>query len=196
MRDLTKRQEEILDRAVDLIAERGMGGLTIRNLARDIGVSEPAIYRHFESKHAILDGVLDRFSLMSLDVLNSGRLDSLDGLGRVEYFLMDRYRRFAGNANLAKVMISEELFQDDPSLAAKVLGIMHSHREVVCGFLEMAVREGRIRDDIDGKSLFRIIFGPMRLLVKQWCLSGFGFDLEDEGRGLWEAEKMLLERRR
>ncbi len=196
MRELTKRQDEILDKAIDLIAERGMGSLTIRNLSREIGVSEPAIYRHFESKHSILDGVLDRFSLMSMDVLGSEGLSVLGGLGRVEYFLMDRYRRFAGNRNLAKVMISEELFQDDPRLSAKVFGIMHSHREVVCGFLEMAVKEGGIRDDIDGTSLFRIIFGPMRLLVKQWCLSGFGFDLEDEGRGLWEAEKMLLERRR
>ena len=59
MRQLTSRQKEIVDHSIALIARRGIQELTIRNLARAVGISEPAIYRHFPSKTDILLGVLD-----------------------------------------------------------------------------------------------------------------------------------------
>ena len=192
--EMTKRQEEIIEVALELIAGKGMGSLTIRNIAREIGVTEPAIYRHFDSKYAILDAMLDKFTAMSSGVLDSIGTSGASGMEKIGNFLQDRYRRFAGNPKLAKVMFSEEIFQDDARLAGKVLAIMHSHREVICGYIEESVRAGEIRDDVDPASLFRIIFGPMRLLVKQWCLSGFAFDLVAEGEKLWCVEKKLIEK--
>ena len=51
----TERQQEIIDVALKLINNRGIQGLTMKNLSREIGVSEPAIYRHFETqKHPSL----------------------------------------------------------------------------------------------------------------------------------------------
>ncbi|MCK5088225.1 MAG: helix-turn-helix transcriptional regulator, partial [Melioribacteraceae bacterium] len=47
---MTKRQAEIIDESIKLIADKGIQGLTIKNLSKAIGVSEPAIYRHFENK--------------------------------------------------------------------------------------------------------------------------------------------------
>jgi AcrR family transcriptional regulator len=50
----TERQKEILDTALDLISQKGIQGLTIKNLSKKIGISEPAIYRHYENKIEIL----------------------------------------------------------------------------------------------------------------------------------------------
>ena len=44
-----------MESALGLIAEKGIQGLTIKNLSKKIGISEPAIYRHFDSKSSILD---------------------------------------------------------------------------------------------------------------------------------------------
>ena len=51
---LTERQQEILDKSIEIISRKGIQGLTIKNLSKEIGISEPAIYRHFESKTDIL----------------------------------------------------------------------------------------------------------------------------------------------
>jgi len=51
---LTDRQIEIINKSIDIIATKGIQGLTIKNLSKEIGISEPAIYRHFESKTDIL----------------------------------------------------------------------------------------------------------------------------------------------
>jgi AcrR family transcriptional regulator len=167
----------------------------MKNISQTIGISEPAIYRHFENKFEILMTLLDSFELIASDVLNSDEIKSLSPLDKIEFFLLDRYKRCVENPKLAKLMFSEENFQDDERLAQKVLNIMHSHKAEMHKVISEGQKSGEIRDDIDSVSLFRIIFGPMRLLIKQWGLSGCKFNLMEEGEKLWKAEKQMLKKR-
>jgi AcrR family transcriptional regulator len=48
------RRGEILDAALSVFGEKGYEAGTMREIAARVGVSEPAIYRHYESKEAIL----------------------------------------------------------------------------------------------------------------------------------------------
>ena len=50
----TKRQNEIIDAALKLTAEGGIQNLTVKHLADTIGVTEPALYRHFRNKAEIV----------------------------------------------------------------------------------------------------------------------------------------------
>lgn len=56
----TPRQEELLDIALDLAREVGLGGLTVRRLAERAGFTEAALYRHFPSKAALLLALMGR----------------------------------------------------------------------------------------------------------------------------------------
>ena len=47
------RKGEILDAAATIFAESGYTGGSMRQIASRVGVSEPALYRHFPSKEAI-----------------------------------------------------------------------------------------------------------------------------------------------
>ncbi len=190
--DLTARQQEIINVSVSLIADKGIQSLTIKNISQAIGISEPAIYRHFKNKFEILMTLLDSFEVIAADVLNSEEIKGLKPLDKIEFFLMDRYKRCSENPKLAKLMFSEENFQDDKRLAEKVLSIMHAHRTEMHKIISAGQNNGEIRDDIDSISLFRIIFGPMRLLIKQWGLSACRFNLVQEGEKLWEAERKML----
>ena len=58
---LTDRQQEIIDTSLEIISTIGIQGLTIKNLSKRIGISEPAIYRHYENKISILLAILDYF---------------------------------------------------------------------------------------------------------------------------------------
>jgi len=69
---------------------------------------------------------------------------------------------------------------------------MRSHKDKMHGVIARGQSSGAIRADVDSLSLFRTIFGGMRLLVKQWCLSGFAFDLLKEGEELWKAQRRLI----
>ncbi|MCK4529791.1 MAG: TetR/AcrR family transcriptional regulator, partial [Candidatus Marinimicrobia bacterium] len=60
----TERQTQILNSSMELIADKGIQGFTIKNLSEKIGITEPAIYRHFESKTDILNTILNNFKEM------------------------------------------------------------------------------------------------------------------------------------
>ena len=56
------RQAAILHEAARLFAERGYSGVSLEDLGAAVGVSGPAVYRHFENKQALLGAILVRVS--------------------------------------------------------------------------------------------------------------------------------------
>lgn len=53
-------RELILDVAERLFATRGVDGVAVRDLARELGLTAPSLYNHFASKQALYDAVLER----------------------------------------------------------------------------------------------------------------------------------------
>lgn len=51
-------KEKIFDAAVDLFADHGYDRTSVRDIARAVGIAESAVYRHYDSKEAILDAIL------------------------------------------------------------------------------------------------------------------------------------------
>lgn len=185
------RQEQIVSHAIELMSQGGIQNVTIKNIALAIGISEPALYRHFKNKQAILLGILDAFEEVSCAVL--GSLDpSESALERLRLFVFDRYARFKADPALAKLMFSEAAFEFDPLLSQRLLKIMHRHRDTLVKVIRDGQEHKEFRADIGEKELFRIVIGSTRLVIQQWILSGFGFDLEAEGARLWNALEKLL----
>lgn len=52
------RRQEILDAAAELFAARGFLGVGVDDIGRAVGISGPALYRHFPSKDAVLAEML------------------------------------------------------------------------------------------------------------------------------------------
>jgi len=52
------RSQQILSRATDLFAKHGFAGTSIRQIARACGITEAAIYRHFQSKMHLYEEVI------------------------------------------------------------------------------------------------------------------------------------------
>lgn len=50
-------REKILEAAIDLFAERGYNGTSMRDIASAVGIRESAIYKHYTGKDAILQAI-------------------------------------------------------------------------------------------------------------------------------------------
>ena len=64
------RREQILDTAAELFARRGFHGVSVGDIGAAVGVSGPALYKHFPAKESILAEMLVR---ISEDLLEGGR---------------------------------------------------------------------------------------------------------------------------
>lgn len=56
------RREQILDSAAELFATRGFHGVSVADLGAAVGISGPALYKHFTSKDAVLAEMLESHS--------------------------------------------------------------------------------------------------------------------------------------
>ena len=183
---LTSRQAEIVDAALKLIAEQGIQHLTIKNLSTAIGVTEAALYRHFPGKTEIIQAMVSRFEE---DVDDIGELR---GWTAVEAALVRRTELVLAKPDLARVLFAEELFKDSPEIAQILHGMMQRHHKIMIRYFQEAINDDVIRADIPMDTLFRLILGPLRLLIKQWGLSDGAFDLRAKRDEMLKFMKELL----
>ncbi|RMB78126.1 TetR/AcrR family transcriptional regulator [Rhodococcus sp. SBT000017] len=86
-----ERRQQLLDAAASLFAERGFTSVRLEDLGAAVGVSGPAVYRHFPNKEAVLVELMVGISEYLLDggraVVDRGRaaVDTLSAL--VEFHL-------------------------------------------------------------------------------------------------------------
>ncbi|WP_216893938.1 TetR/AcrR family transcriptional regulator [Nocardia alni] len=73
-------RREIVDAAVAVMAERGVAGLNLSEVARRVGVRQPSLYKHFASLHAVYDEVFREGAERQLDAVARAVRGSKPGL--------------------------------------------------------------------------------------------------------------------
>jgi len=98
------RRGEILDAALAVFGERGYEAGTMREIAGRIGVSEPALYRHYESKEAILSDIVatagDRIAGAMVDTVH--KIDGTNVTPMLHLLIETRRSGFRGSDGLSR----------------------------------------------------------------------------------------------
>ncbi len=63
--------EEVLDHAAQIMAEEGVAGLSLGEIARRMGIRPPSLYVYFPSKHALYDALFARGWRLLIDAVTS-----------------------------------------------------------------------------------------------------------------------------
>ena len=193
MNVLTDRQQEILDKSITLISEKGIQGFTIKNLSKAVGISEPALYRHFGSKTEILQTILNGFDEMADFFSTLAGNDNLSSLEKIALMFDKMVEIFIHNPSIISIIFSEEIFKNDLQLKEIIVRIMNKNEKTVENIILAGQKKGEIRDDIDHQTLALIVMGALRLMVKRWDLNNRVFDLQKEGSALISSmHKMLV----
>lgn len=54
-------KEKIFEISLDLFSKNGFNAVSVREIARKVGIRESSIYNHYKNKEAILDAIIDYF---------------------------------------------------------------------------------------------------------------------------------------
>ena len=188
----TKKQQQIIYAAIELIAEKSIQQLTIKNLAKKIGVTEGALYRHFPGKLDILLGILLLFKNEARKNLEQAKVSKQPALTQLETIFMYRLKYFTQKPAVAAVIFSESIFQNHKRLAEEVNNFLKMHEETLRIILKKGIQNNEIRNDIDIEDTIYIIIGSMRYLVTRWRLDGHKFNLIESGKKLLENLETFL----
>lgn len=194
MEAFTERQVGIIEAATKRIDQHGIQNLTIKNLAADMGLSEPALYRHFEGKNAILLGLLHYFAVEMETRLGKVMGQTYASAGEELRALFDsQLRAFSERPSVISVIFAENIFHFDKTLSAKVGEIMDLMQGHVRRNVEAGQKRGEYSKAIGVGTLATIIIGSMRLAVLKWKLSGHRSNLVKDGRTVLDGILKMVE---
>ncbi len=188
-KELSKRQNEIIRISLEIIAEKGIQGLTIRNIASKLGVVESAIYRHFKNKIEILYTLLET---IKKDSISDNFDKEKNTLTQLEEGLKKRFKVFVSFPALVSVIFSEDIFQNEINLIDKAKNITKNSIDGLVKIIEYGQEKRELRTDIKAEYLALMVIGSLRMFVKQWKMSNYSFDLVLRGNIFIESVKQML----
>ena len=190
---LSERQQQIIEESIKIIDDKGIQGLTIKNLSKAIGISEPGIYRHFESKTAIILSILDGFKEMA--TMLSGIMETFDGtaIEKINFMFSKMLELFSASPSMVSVIFSEEIFKNEEVLKIRIVEILNLHATTIEKIISKGQKDKDVRSDIDVETLALMIMGSLRLLVKRWDLNSHNFNLKKEGVKLLDGLNKIVE---
>jgi len=146
----------VLETTADLVAELGVERTTIDEVANRSGVAKTTIYRHFESKQALVVEAVHACTHIPTIVTDSGSLrDDLiscfSGMTKASY-----------EGRLGDMMLSlMDAAQRDPELGRLVRAQADQRRRFATSVIERAVARGDLPADLDVELTVTLLSGPL-----------------------------------
>lgn len=185
--DLRRRQ--IIEAAREVFSTQSYRKVGTADVAKAVGVSEPALYRYFSSKKELFLATLQSTAPKLLDVwqeIASDIDDPLETLWSIGVSYYDHLQNNEGNMKLQFQALSEA---DDPEIRAALRENFGSFVNFVADTLDEGKRRGIVRDDIDSRLVAWQFLGIGLTLD---LIHMLGFDAEMD-RGKAEAWSRLYQ---
>ncbi len=185
-----QRQAMIIDEAIKIIHAEGYQSFSIRELAKKVKISEPAIYRHFLNKEDIILGILNR--MLDFDhLLEKEILTKKTAQNKIRQFIQFHFDFLEKNLEMTSILFAEDMFDQSEVLRKRLLFIIQKRRSLLTTLIE----EGKSNQEIvdaDTQDLLTIILGMIRMTVLEWRLSNFSFSLTQRGNNAVKTLDRLI----
>ncbi len=147
------RQQQILDTTLEIIAEKGVGGVSTAEIAQRVGIVPSALYRHFESKEALIDALLDRTHLILFENVRKMTLKKSDPKEDLKNLFLLHLEFIRKNPGMPKLVFSDAAVFGSPERKEKVLSIVKNYMNKLTEIAEKGRREGDFLQDISPEAV-------------------------------------------
>jgi AcrR family transcriptional regulator len=193
--DTAVRQEQITDAARKVIIKYGAEHLTIKRMAKEVGISETAVYKHFKSKKAILSALVDNIKhILILDITSTTR-EAQTTVGYIEASLRGHLSDVEQRKGISFQVIAEIISLGDKKLNQKMAMAIDSYTEELKNLLSEGVKRGEVRQDIDLEAAAMALFGMIQGLINSWALHNYSFDPLEKFASLWNIFREVIVKR-
>jgi AcrR family transcriptional regulator len=181
------RREQIAEAALALVAEQGVAALTARNVARAVGVTAPALYRHFPGGKAdIVASVLDLLDAVKSEGLRRAINDPGSTLAKLRrcfdlhISVIERYRA------VPNLFMSDVIWIDEPQLKARMLASHQQQQAQVSAIIREGQEAGEIRQDIEADQIFVQFLGQFLTIAILYSRRGDMIDPKTQAEASWK----------
>jgi AcrR family transcriptional regulator len=188
----SKAKTTVLAAASAVIREDGPRAATLKNIATKAGITEPAIFRHFDGVDGLfggLFGVYERIHERSASAFDAeGK-----GVTKLHAASLVLIADIAASRDFAYLILhARHVFRGYPDFKAKIAANEAKDQTRFLACVNEGIKAGDIRSDIDPVSAAASLIGGIRGTAEMWVESGFGFDLTATYADRWDDFERMV----
>jgi TetR/AcrR family transcriptional regulator len=142
-----QRRMEILRALAEMLEQPKGEKITTAALARKLGFSEAALYRHFASKAQMFEGLIEFIESTVFGLINQIAERHDDGLTQARDIVGMLLQFASQNPGMTRVLIGEALVNEDERLQLRMNQFYDRVDLALKQALRLAVAEGRAHED-------------------------------------------------
>jgi len=183
--DSEVRREQIAEAALALVADRGVGRLSMAAVARRVGLVPSGIYRHFRSKEEVLLAVLDRIEARLGENVREARGDSPEPLEQIRGLLLRHVRFIREGRAVPRIVFSDDFHRGQPERMARLQKIIAGYLGHIAELVREGQQRGSIRPDLDPATAALLVLGIVVPAGVLWHVTEGGFDVTRHAERAW-----------
>lgn len=178
---ISEKQQAIIEASGKILMEKGILGLTTKNLALEMNFSESALYRHFKNKEEIIllliQYLSNNINVRFDNILNSDRNTEEKF---IELF-KSQFSFFNKNPHFIVIILSDGLMDNSVEVKNSILKLIQLNAISYKTMVLEGQKSKLFNHEIDTDDLVLFAMGTFRLQMLKWKLSDFSFDIEAQG---------------
>ncbi len=186
------RKAEIVLITLDLAFEVGPDHVTTGMIAKRLGVSQPAIYKHFPKKEDIWQAVTD--TLCARIAANTARARSPEEgpFDQVRTLVLGHLAIIHATPALPEIMVTRDPTGNLTKTRARIHTAMGAFRAALVTSLDAAHEAGRLPAGVTVEDAVKLMFGLIQGLVLRLIVGRDIAVLESDGARLLDLQLALL----
>jgi AcrR family transcriptional regulator len=188
-----ERREMTVETVVDLAAEQNPADITTDAIAKRMGVTQGALFRHFSSKDAILQAVMEWVSERLLARIDKATSIAASPLEAIEAAFMAHIHFIAEHPGVPR-MLFEELQRTEQTLAKRMARTLLQVYGDRLGRLFMdGKRRGQLPASLDEKAAATLFVGMIQGLAMQSHIEGDVKRIRESAPGVFALYRRSIE---
>lgn len=178
------RKDQIVETAIRLADTVGPDRLTTDMIAKDVGLTQPGIFRHFPKKENIWEAVAVHLSGRMSMAWDKAQKKTVSPVDQLEAVVMAQLNLIHKTPALPGIIFSRELHIENKVLRRAFFEIMNRFHTRLTKIIRAAIDEGRFKKGLPPEDAAFLLIGMIQSLAMRWSLSGRKIDLPATGARL------------
>jgi AcrR family transcriptional regulator len=179
-RDGILRQSQIMEIALRLFSQMGYHATSIDDIIGEAGIVKGTFYLHFESKHNLLESIIDNNLRMLFESIKLLDISMPKPVSEVKDFYIQVSRGLMQNEDLrlfVKVFL-RDAFGLDKQLLDKINIFFHQLVVIISDYIAKAQTDGRVVKYINPLVISYSIIGSVKEVLFHWAVLDEKLDID------------------
>jgi TetR/AcrR family transcriptional regulator len=167
-----ERRAVTVEAVIELAGEQNPSDITTSAIAKRMGLTQGALFRHFPTKDAILQAVMEWVAERLLSRVDKAVQTKSSSLAQLEAMFMAHVDFVAEHPGVPRMLFGELQRAEETPAKRMVQTLIRRYSERLSGLIELGKASGEIDPQLDTEAAGSLFIGTVQGLVMQSLLVG------------------------